>query len=498
MYVQVLFLLFTCVNIIKSKETDSAEAKYIDLLPEEEKQEFLNKIAQRILAEIKGKNRSDGTSVEISDERLDEHDAYVQRIMEEETEKFKHKRRLGSQRKGDDVENEDANESKGKTVERENVLGRDDTDSSVVKNNIRIKKDTNEEVKQTSIESRRLNSEGTKIPVPLLYDEEINLGNTVTVKNVFENDESVSDHPVENHLKVEGLSKRSEKSENSESFENDNGKTDFQYKNDDNTKEVIDVHNPENIRNSYVDYDDTRTEATNDVPRTLINDFDPEEKPKKSKINSSSKGVTVQSKSKTLMSGSTGNILDLSNGKFLLDVKNTKRIISTTPKDNKENDSPGITNDTLKVESQRSTTYPFRPILRNDVNSSEPNVENDSMRVTEKIEDNIYKKEEFRVITSSDNINKDGDEIVLTTSNIAKDDSSNGYITTENIAQKSGNSKENRSGVKKTLRFGNRDKENIDYTFTAKYPNNLAATTENYKSHYHVFEICKYYSYLKS
>ncbi|KPJ10629.1 hypothetical protein RR48_04574 [Papilio machaon] len=447
MYLQVFFLLFTCVNIITSKDTDSGEAKYIDLLPEEEKQEFLHKIALRILAEIKSRNRSDRTSVEITDERLDEHDAYVQRIMEEETEKFKHMRRLGSHGIGDDVENDDS-ESKGKHIEKDNVLDQDrsDTDLSLLKSNIRIKKDTNEETKQTSIESRRINSEDTftEIPVPLIYDEESNSHPIVTAETVFDNDEPVSEYSVEKNLKVEGLSNRSDKQyENPEAFENRNDTSDFHFQNEDNSKEITDIHNSENNKqtHTYVNSDEIKTEATSDIPRTLIDYFDPEEKSKEFKINITPKDIIIQGKSKNLESDTTEKILDISNGKsFLLDIKSTENIISTTPKSNKESVSPAEMHDPLKI-SQKYITYASRPILRSEVNTYEPNIENDSVNETEKFDENS---------TSTDSIHNDGDDIVSTTSYIVQENTSND--TTE-IVQRNGNSKENRSDLKQSLRY---------------------------------------------
>lgn len=66
-------------------KADDSDSKYIDLLPEKEKQVFLEKIARRILEEVQTKDDRPRASSEIPDEQLNEHDAFVKKIMNEES-----------------------------------------------------------------------------------------------------------------------------------------------------------------------------------------------------------------------------------------------------------------------------------------------------------------------------------------------------------------------------------------------------------------------------
>lgn len=82
MYV-ILVIFF--VNRIVSAQDSSDETKYIDLLPEKEKEEFLERIARRIFEGVQTKDNRDGVSGEVSESQLDEHDAFVKQILKEES-----------------------------------------------------------------------------------------------------------------------------------------------------------------------------------------------------------------------------------------------------------------------------------------------------------------------------------------------------------------------------------------------------------------------------
>ncbi|CAH1642882.1 unnamed protein product [Spodoptera littoralis] len=78
----VLFLiLFTSVV------AESNENKYLDLLPEDEKLQFIQQVARRILKDVQSQeNKTEGTSKEINDELLKKHNEYVKAILKEESE----------------------------------------------------------------------------------------------------------------------------------------------------------------------------------------------------------------------------------------------------------------------------------------------------------------------------------------------------------------------------------------------------------------------------
>lgn len=87
MFVIFLLLLFVC-NI---RAEDSNEVKYIDLLPEEEKRQFIQSIAKRIIEEVNSKNENAAESREISEDQLNEHSEYVSKLLREETENLRRK-----------------------------------------------------------------------------------------------------------------------------------------------------------------------------------------------------------------------------------------------------------------------------------------------------------------------------------------------------------------------------------------------------------------------
>ncbi|CAB3223090.1 unnamed protein product [Arctia plantaginis] len=89
----IILALFLSTALANSHE------KYIDLLPEEEKQEFLNKVARRILETVDNTENSDKTSKELNDEDLKGHHKFVQDILQEES---GHIRRRRADRNSDD------------------------------------------------------------------------------------------------------------------------------------------------------------------------------------------------------------------------------------------------------------------------------------------------------------------------------------------------------------------------------------------------------------
>ncbi|XP_045529153.1 metacaspase-2-like [Pieris brassicae] len=78
---RILIVLILLKSVIAEDDSDE---RYIDALPEEEKREFLEKIARRIFEDYQNSNVPKLSSVNISDEALDSHTAYVQNILKEE------------------------------------------------------------------------------------------------------------------------------------------------------------------------------------------------------------------------------------------------------------------------------------------------------------------------------------------------------------------------------------------------------------------------------
>ncbi|XP_045487321.1 uncharacterized protein LOC123689783 [Pieris rapae] len=78
---RILIVLILLKSVIAEDDSDE---KYIDALPEEEKREFLEKIARRIFEDYQNSNVPKVSSVNISDEVLDSHTAYVHNILKEE------------------------------------------------------------------------------------------------------------------------------------------------------------------------------------------------------------------------------------------------------------------------------------------------------------------------------------------------------------------------------------------------------------------------------
>ncbi|CAH2237881.1 jg4893 [Pararge aegeria aegeria] len=87
---KIFLLILMCKSVLA--EDEESDAKYIDLLPEEEKQEFLNRIARRILEGITTNDTPNESHAEIPDDQLDAQDAFVQEILKEESDNLKNDR----------------------------------------------------------------------------------------------------------------------------------------------------------------------------------------------------------------------------------------------------------------------------------------------------------------------------------------------------------------------------------------------------------------------
>ncbi|XP_030019540.2 uncharacterized protein LOC115439719 [Manduca sexta] len=81
----VFILIFIRYNVCD----ESNESKYIDLLPDEEKEEFLQKIARRIFEEAEVKDDRYKQSREVADDQLNEHTEFVKKILREESANLK-------------------------------------------------------------------------------------------------------------------------------------------------------------------------------------------------------------------------------------------------------------------------------------------------------------------------------------------------------------------------------------------------------------------------
>lgn len=95
-----IIIFFYIVGTIHSNSEEINE-KYIDLLPEAEKQEFLNRIARRILEGIQSDDTPNESHIEITDDQLDQHHAYVQDIINQESENLRNKESKESSRTND-------------------------------------------------------------------------------------------------------------------------------------------------------------------------------------------------------------------------------------------------------------------------------------------------------------------------------------------------------------------------------------------------------------
>ncbi|XP_035455019.2 uncharacterized protein LOC118279492 [Spodoptera frugiperda] len=80
-------MLVLLLILFSSVTADSDENKYVDFLPEDEKLQFIQQVARRILKDVQSQeNKTEATSKEIDDEMLKKHNEYVKAILKEESE----------------------------------------------------------------------------------------------------------------------------------------------------------------------------------------------------------------------------------------------------------------------------------------------------------------------------------------------------------------------------------------------------------------------------
>lgn len=151
-----LLVLFLFKSVIADDESDE---KYIDNLPEDEKREFLEKIARRILQDYQNNNEPKSSSVNISDEALNTHTAYVQSILKEE----RTKTNKTIERRDKKIDS---------TKKKEEYLRKSSENEKFIDLTMRAsKKDKRRNVQNES------HTNDVYIPVLPLYDTNINLNN---------------------------------------------------------------------------------------------------------------------------------------------------------------------------------------------------------------------------------------------------------------------------------------------------------------------------------
>lgn len=117
----ILLILFT--NVL----CDSDEDKYVDLLPDAEKQQFIEKVARRILEDVESKENEGQKSGELSDEQLRKHNEYVKAILKEESENIRRSKGEGTKVRAEEKEGKESEETLGvKPLENEKIA--DDPD----------------------------------------------------------------------------------------------------------------------------------------------------------------------------------------------------------------------------------------------------------------------------------------------------------------------------------------------------------------------------------
>lgn len=135
-----MFKIFIFLFIVGAVYSDSEEVneKYIDLLPEAEKQEFLNRIARRILEGIQSDDTPNDSHVEITDDQLDQHHAFVQDIINQETENLRNQESKEA-RRANENNYVDMSSSGGKREKRKNNENVDETTPVTMYNVIPVK-----------------------------------------------------------------------------------------------------------------------------------------------------------------------------------------------------------------------------------------------------------------------------------------------------------------------------------------------------------------------
>lgn len=99
-----VIILFICLSVSVNCD-DNDEGKYIDLLPEAEKREFLERVAKRILEEVATTRVAKLPSVTLHDAKLDETSSYVSKLLNEEAADLKRRNMNLVQNKTKDVPN---------------------------------------------------------------------------------------------------------------------------------------------------------------------------------------------------------------------------------------------------------------------------------------------------------------------------------------------------------------------------------------------------------
>ncbi|RVE53638.1 hypothetical protein evm_001779 [Chilo suppressalis] len=151
-----LLFIITCNNIVKAEDDDQ---KYIDLLPESEKQAFLDIIARRLIKDVKYKNVDSAQSGEVPDDELDKHDEYVKDILREETDNMRREENRNKEKGEESLKVKGFDENKSVESFR-NIAHIDLT----LRNGERIRRNS-------AIETKVANTD--KVPVQIVYDSNV-------------------------------------------------------------------------------------------------------------------------------------------------------------------------------------------------------------------------------------------------------------------------------------------------------------------------------------
>ncbi|XP_069363998.1 calcium-dependent protein kinase 6-like [Maniola hyperantus] len=187
---KILFLILICKHVIASDE--EINEKYIDLLPEEEKQEFLNRIARRILEGIQNNDSPKESHVEITDDQLDAHDAFVKEIIKEESDNLKSEKRRSEKKKVDEndrveMNNDNFNENNDGGIES-NTGDKEEHIDLTLREGKRQKRTNGNNALQKEATTEM--SYGV-IPVKIVYDQfensDVKVDNELLLSSLIEN-----------------------------------------------------------------------------------------------------------------------------------------------------------------------------------------------------------------------------------------------------------------------------------------------------------------------
>ncbi|KAJ0170363.1 hypothetical protein K1T71_014291 [Dendrolimus kikuchii] len=181
--------------------TSSDESKYIDLLPEEEKEEFLQKIAKRIFEDVESAEGHKKDSGEIPDKQLEEHDAFVKKIYEEESQNLRRLRgdeaggnRMNNNNEGKEENDNHVNENT-KVIGLEKKNDRKDIDFTVRATNTNYSHEVLQE------------SDAYTVNVQVKYDEPITekvFDSGTTLKDVNKSEDTVEKDIQVRNIRREG------------------------------------------------------------------------------------------------------------------------------------------------------------------------------------------------------------------------------------------------------------------------------------------------------